>query len=346
MHYAIQNGVKIHITDYNPDGGDLCCADPKCGAQLYYQPTVRKNGSERASAHFASINRNDHRENCTELSLDLEIREESLSLKQAVLKGRHIILSLNDLFGLPPQLWVDFAPAAKGQKPNTRLQAFKDSLRNPITGKKGHSSHSIRTIKELISHIKRIHNHGHDAALHKTWITWQDKTIPFHDFYLDTEASQKQYFRDLYNQSKCGNHFKFAAHKKGGNTWDMPHLYRFRPSRLTHEDPMSGRLASAAISLKEAHDQTNVPLILQHNVNMGMASQPIQREIFANDTFVLAAMSIDIIRTKKDVCTYNKGNNRPTFVILRSSVEGDHQFMPAIGIILPRPYRGNAPKLI
>lgn len=344
MYYAIQDGEKIHVTDYNPDGSPLTCADRCCDAELYYTPQTTDQNGHVIPAKFASVRRADHREGCSELGKELKLFEPSLPLKQAVLAGHVIILSLNDHFGLPPQLWRDFGHAAHARHLDTPLNQLKDDARYP-DGRKGHRSESIQSIQDLKRVVTIIHKHGGDAAIRKTFVTWQHQVKSFEEFYIYKQKQQINLFDKLYRRSKTQRDFYAVTNDTEHAAYDMPFLIPFYPSGNLYKDS-SESLQSKAIILAEK-EKGNTKLIMQHQIELSRETDtPENRDILSNGVLLLASprvISSHVIPVMRD---YTFSPNKTGFVRTHWNAKGNHQFIPSNGVELPKPNIEQQPAFI
>jgi len=332
VKYARQNGEKIHITDYDPDNGILLCADEKCEAELYYTPkTIDQNG-HTIPADFPSKNRSDHRDGCSELSKKLHLFENSLSLKQAVLAGHVIILSLNDHFGLPPQLWHDFGNAVDARQLDTPLNQLKDEARYP-DGRKGHRSESVKSVGDIIRVMKLIHKHGGDAAVRKTNVTWQHEVKSFEDFYIYKQKQQIDLFRELYKTSLAQNDFMAVTNGKKKMAYGFPMLMPFYPSDSLWQGGLS-QLRSRGMDIKTKNGHRE-KITLQHQIELEpeIDSDEVRSQFIKAQLIVASphAISSDVSWALQDC------KSRTRLVRMYWNAKGAHQFMPSKGLSLPKP---------
>lgn len=341
MHHAIQDDKKIHITEYDPNGVSLTCADGCCDAELYYTPKTTNQDGHTVPAKFASVLRTDHRDGCAELAKEFDLFEPSLPLKQAVLAGHIIILSLNDHFGLPPQLWRDFGNAVHARHLDTPLNELKNDACYP-DGRKGHRSESVKSAQDLKRVINLIHKHGGDAAVRKTHVTWQHEVKSFEEFYIYKKQQQIGLFRDLYKKSLAQNDFMAVTNGNRQMAYGFPMLLPFYPSDNLRNGDVA-RLQSRAINI-ESNDGRSGKITLQHQIELAakIDNDDVKSQ-FTKRQFILAsprAISSDITSVLQE-CKSKTG-----FVRMHWNAKGVHQFMPSNGVQLPKPTVEKQPALI
>lgn len=258
--------------------------------------------------------------------------ESSLPLKQAVLAGHVIILSLNDHFGLPPQLWRDFGNAVHARELDTPLNQLKNDARYP-DGRKGHRSESVKSVDDVIRVMKLIHKHGGDAAVRKTCVTWQHQVKSFEEFYVFKEKQQIDIFRGLYKKSLAQNYFMTVINGNRQMAYGFPMLIPFYPSdNLRHGNV--ARLQSKAINL-EVTDDRDGKIILQHQIELASdIDNDDVRAQFTKGQLILAsprAISSDITSVLYD------RKSKTGFVRMHWNAKGLHQFTSSNDVRLPKP---------
>lgn len=302
----------IRADEYDRDrhGVDLLCGDPDCTAPVTFRRGGRTHGeSFIRAAHFATMPKRDHREDCSLKTLLDEPEADKESFNDAIRAGKMVVINLNCDLGAG--LNVQFRNAARFKTMNTEYGRFARKNADQYV------TRGVKSLPEMLEQIRHVETLGGKEAVAKIWISHYQAIRPLDEVLIghDPKKLEKLYHNLFYEKDKLA----VLPHSVVG----FPRLFHFVPTKNTRENDQAKRLLGN--SQQVASNGISRMMLLQ-----GISTREtslhgrVQEEC---EIYLLACPVIRPYAARQAVTDYKTGVKDPVFLFMDWPLRGEGQFM-------------------
>lgn len=312
--------IEVHADDYQKSDKDtLCCPDPECTARMTYVQESEELATFYRAAHFRTLPHQKHVEGCVAHHEEKDFKQRIDTIKEAVSKGKKILLSLNDVetgYGLPSNLRVNFGSKSDPNYAHTELYAFEKENRGNF------QSQSVKQIRTLMMMLYTIDKEGGPPAFNQVYFAWQGQVKTYQDFVCDDATHDKALFKELYGRAKDnGATHRFDAYNQVG-AYGFPRLFEFQPSP-TAINSKSDIVFGQQIIVNQ-DQKKGARLFLKYAIDIRKLDQETRARLLSGKPVrLLATPKVNYTHAKKAFEDFKGGATAS--VRLTWSVVGNHQ---------------------
>ncbi len=306
--------VLAHQFDAKVHTGDLCCADPDCGARMTFRrETLTHGASAIRSASFVSKAVAEHNPLCTEYEDFKIMAQRRKSIEEGLKDGKTIVLNLN------MKLSEAFNAAALPS----------DVIGMASTSEKGnYVTAAVKSVDDLLELRAVIEAKGGKPGLAKTVVNYKGKTLPIEEFVVDSQRK----FGDLLDKM----YKAVDKAKPGAEISEFPRLITFKATQNTKASE-KGALRGTPITFYR--DGGNKVILLQK----ALVKKEFEETLRGENVFIIAAPTLQVNEARRLLGRLRNEREQTMFLNMNWQVTGVHQFTPVEEAPAPKPVTKPAP---
>lgn len=316
--------VFIRADEYDRDvhGSDLLCGDRDCHAPMIFRQGGRTHGeSFTRAAHFATLPKREHREDCTLKTLLDESEADGETFREAIRAGKQIVINLNCDLGAG--LNVQFRNAARFKSMNTEYGRFARQYADQYV------TRGVKSLPEMLEQIRNIELYGGKDALKKTWISHHQSMRPLDQVLIRAGEDQlKQLYHNMFFEKD-----KLAV--LPDRVVGFPRLFHFVPTKNTRDNDKAKRLLGNSVQVA-SNGQSRLVMLQGISTRETSLRGRVQAEC---EIYVLACPVIHPYAARQASADYKTGAKDLAFVFMDWPLRHEGQFMT-----VPEPDRKIKPK--
>lgn len=315
-----KNGTEIHAEDYERcKDDDLCCPDPQCSARMTYVQESEELATFFRAAHFRTLPNQKHVDGCEAYHEEREFKKRIDSIKDAISKGKKVLLSLNDRqtgYGLPSNLKINFVSQSNPDYASTQLYTFHQQNRGNFV------SQSVKKIFSLMTILHTIDQIGGPPAFNNVFFAWQGQVKPYEDFVCDGVEFEKELFKRLYKKfdDETANH-RFDAYGHQG-AYGFPRMIEFRPSSEAMKNEHNIIFGQQTIVNRDK--KSGARLFLKHAIDISKLDTNARQRVLQGKTIrIIATPKVNKTLSRNAFDSFYQGQD--SSARLTWNVVGEHQ---------------------